>query len=85
MKTQSNSPIEIYLYSYIVDWSNQTARNFREFIVQSIYIFYETDLLWQISKICKYLAVLVQDIFGTKTVKKVLCFGFGDFCRSVSE
>ena len=85
MKAQPNGPIETYLCSYIVDWSNQTARNFRELITQPIRVFNEKDLLWQNSKTCKHLAALVQDLLSTNTVKKVLCFGLGDFCRSAPE
>lgn len=48
-------------------------------------VFDEKDLLWQNSTTCKHLAALVQDLLGTNTVKKVLCFGLGDFCRSAPE
>ena len=82
MKAQPNGPVETYLCSYIVDWSNQTARNFRELIAQPMQVFDEKHFLWQNSKTCKHLAALVQDILGTNTVKKVLCLGLGDFCRS---
>ncbi|CAI7652855.1 unnamed protein product [Penicillium palitans] len=85
VNTQPNGPIETYLCSYIVDWSNQTARNFRELIAQPIQAFDEKDLLWQNSTTCKQLAVLVQDLLGINTVKKVLCFGLGDFCRTAPE
>ncbi|KAJ5609614.1 hypothetical protein N7528_010181 [Penicillium herquei] len=82
---QPNGPIETYLCSYIVDWSNQTARNFRELIAQPMQVFDEKNLLWQNSKTCKDLADLVQEILKTNTVKKILCFGLGDFCRSAPE
>jgi len=48
-------------------------------------VFDEKHLLWQNSKTCKHLAALVRDILGTNTVKKVLCFGLGDFCRTAPE
>lgn len=48
-------------------------------------VFEEKDLLWQNSTTCKQLAALVQDLIGTNTVKKVLCLGLGDFCRSAPE
>ncbi|KAJ5117645.1 hypothetical protein N7448_011277 [Penicillium atrosanguineum] len=85
VKAQPTGPIETYLCSYLVDWSNLTARNFRELIAQPMQVFDEKDLLWQNSKTCKHLAALVQDLLGTKTVKKVLCFGLGDFCRFAPE
>ncbi|CAP95580.1 Pc21g06830 [Penicillium rubens Wisconsin 54-1255] len=85
VKTQPSGPIETYLCSYIVDWSNQTARNFRGFIAQPMQVFEEKDLLWQNSTTYKQLAALIQDLIGTNTVKKVLCFGLGDFCRSAPE
>lgn len=85
MKAQPNGPIETYLCSYIVDWSNQTARNFQELIAQPMQVFDEKQLLWQNSKTCKQLIALVQDVLGTNTVKKVLCFGLGDFCRTAPE
>lgn len=85
MKAQPNGPIETYLCSYIVDWTNQTARNFRGLIAQPMQVFDEKHLLWQNSKTCKDLTALVQGVLGTKIVKKVLCFGLGDFCRSAPE
>ncbi|KAJ5709129.1 hypothetical protein N7493_010463 [Penicillium malachiteum] len=48
-------------------------------------VFDEKNLLWQNSKTCKHLAASIQDLLGTNTVKKVLCFGLGDFCRSAPE
>jgi hypothetical protein len=48
-------------------------------------VFDDKALLWQNSTTCKHLAALVQDLLGKKTVKKVLCFGLGDFCRSAPE
>ena len=42
--------------------------------------FYEKDLWWQNSATSKHLAAFV-----TNTVKKILCFGLGDFCRSAPE
>lgn len=85
MKAQPNGPVETYLCSYIVDWSNRTARNFRELIAQPMQVFDEKDLLWRNSTTSKHLAALVQDLLGTNTVKKVVCFGLGDFCRTAPE
>ncbi|KAL4948800.1 hypothetical protein BDW69DRAFT_188942 [Aspergillus filifer] len=82
VKAQPSGPIETYLCSYIVDWRNETALNFRELISQPMQVFDERYMLWQNSKSCKQLAALVQHLLGTNTVKKVLCFGLGDFCRS---
>jgi hypothetical protein len=48
-------------------------------------VFEEKDSMWQNSKTCMHLAALVQDLLGTNTVKKVLCFGLGDFCRTAPE
>jgi hypothetical protein len=48
-------------------------------------MFDEKYLLWKNSKTCKQLAALVQDVVGKNTVKKVLCFGLGDFCRTAPE
>ena len=31
------------------------------------------------------MTALVKDLLGTNTVKKVLCFGLGDFCRCAPE
>jgi hypothetical protein len=69
----------------MVDWSNRTARDFRELIADPSQVFDEKDYLWQNSITCKRLAALVQDLLGTNIVKKVLCFGLGDFCRSAPE
>ena len=48
-------------------------------------VFEKKDLLWQNSTTCKQLAALVQDLIDINTVKKVICFGLGDFCRSAPE
>lgn len=48
-------------------------------------VFDEKHTLWQNSMTCKHLEALVQDVLGTKTAKKVLCFGLGDFCRTAPE
>lgn len=85
MRAQPKGPVETYLCSYIVDWNNRTARNFRELIAQPMQVFDEKQLLWQNSKTCKQLTALVQDVLRTKTAKKVLCFGLGEFCRTAPE
>ncbi|KAJ6016509.1 hypothetical protein N7540_011100 [Penicillium herquei] len=85
VKAQPPGPAETYLCSYIVDWSNRTARNFRELLEQPMQVFDGKNLLWQNSDTCKHLKALVRDILGTKIVKKILCFGLGDFCRSAPE
>jgi hypothetical protein len=50
-----------------------------------MHVFDQKHLLWQDSKTWKHLAALVQEVLGTKTVNKVLCFGLGDFCRFAPE
>ncbi|KAJ5550602.1 hypothetical protein N7535_001455 [Penicillium sp. DV-2018c] len=85
VKAQPNGPVGTYLCSYLVDWSNRTARDFRGLISRPMQVFDEKHSLWQNSKTCKQLAALIQDVLGTKTVKKVLCFGLGDFCRTAPE
>ncbi|KAJ5777268.1 hypothetical protein N7520_000514 [Penicillium odoratum] len=85
VKTQPNSPTETYHCSYLVDWSNRTARDFRELISQPSQVFDEKECLWKNSMTCKLLAALVQDLLGKNIVKKVLCFGLGDFCRTAPE
>ncbi|KAL3474046.1 hypothetical protein BJX99DRAFT_186269 [Aspergillus californicus] len=90
--SQPPGPTETWLCSYIVEWDNKTARNFRELtdIAQRTQHFDEKQFLWQNSKTCKQLASFIQDLLGENTmgtipVKKVLCFGLGDFCRSAPE
>lgn len=80
-----DGPIETYLCSYIVDWDDQTARNFRGLIAQPTQVFDEKVLLWQHSTTCKEITALLRRLLGTKTVKKVLGFGLGDFCRCAPE
>ncbi|KAL3478925.1 hypothetical protein BJX99DRAFT_255931 [Aspergillus californicus] len=78
-------PTEMSLCSYTVDWEDQTTRNSEGIIAQPIQVFDRFYLLWQNSKTCKQLTALLQDILGINAVKKVLCFGLGDFCLSMSE
>ncbi|KAF3389156.1 hypothetical protein F1880_004548, partial [Penicillium rolfsii] len=85
VKAQPNGPSETYLCSYIVDWTNRTARDFRKLIAQPMQVFDEKHLLWQNSKTCKDLIAFVQGVLGKHTVNKVLCFGLGDFCRTAPE
>ncbi|KAJ5929033.1 hypothetical protein N7454_006881 [Penicillium verhagenii] len=85
VQKKPDGPAETYLCSYLVDWMNQTERNFREFIPQPLQLFDEKQLLWQNSTTCKQLAALVHGLLGTNTVKKVICFGLGDFCRTAPQ
>lgn len=47
--------------------------------------FDEKDLLWQNSVTRKQLTAMVRNLIGTNTVKKVVCFGLGDFCAALPE
>lgn len=85
MNNKPKGPVETYLCSYLVDWDNQTARNFQDHIPQPIKLFSEKEAMWKNSTTCKDLTTLVKDLLGTKTIKKVICFALGDFCRTVPE
>ncbi|KAJ5114095.1 hypothetical protein N7456_002629 [Penicillium angulare] len=85
VNSNPGGPIETYPWSYLVDWSNQIARDFLGHIAQPTQVFRDSNLLWQNSTTCKQLAGLVSSLLGATTVKKVLCFGLGDFCRTAPE
>lgn len=85
VNNKPDGPTETYLCSYLVDWKNQTGWEFREHIKQPMEVFTEKELMWNNSMIRKDLTKMVKDLLGTKTIKKVICFGLGDFCRTAPE
>lgn len=50
-------------------------------------VFDRYQSVWQNSKTCEHLTALIEDVLGpnANAVKKILCFGLGDFCRTVPE
>lgn len=87
MKAQPKGPVETYLCSYLVDWTNKTARGFRDLLPQPMQVFDKQDILWRNSKSCEQITGLIKGLLRatTNTVKNVICFGLGEFCRSAPE
>ncbi|KAH8678514.1 hypothetical protein BX600DRAFT_149878 [Xylariales sp. PMI_506] len=85
VKSQPDGPSETYHCSYLVEWSNQTARSFRGLIEKPDQIFEEKRLSWMRSRSCESLRSCVEELLETKEVTKIICFGLGDMCRKPPE
>lgn len=85
MKTRPDGSPDTYHCSYLVDWSNQTARRFRGLMENSSSVFNEKRSSWETSTSCTLLRSQLGRLLGTRKVTKVICFGLGDMCRQPPE
>lgn len=80
VKERPEVPPEMYLCSYLVDWVNTTAREFRGTVVGADLAFEETLAVWNNSSSCTLLKSQLEKLVKERTVTKVVCFGLGDIC-----
>lgn len=85
VKEQPLGPPETFLCSYLVEWSNRTAREFRGVDGDTASAFAQVQLRWRQSSSCKLLQEQLQNLVGDKKVTKLICFGLGDICRHPPE
>lgn len=81
VKEKPDGPSETYHCSYLVDWINVTAQNFRGIMQNSDLSFEETRLAWNQSVTCEQLKSQMKGLFTAKNLNKVVCFGLGDMYR----
>lgn len=68
-----------------MDWTNQSARDFRSIIKDPYAVFAENRRLWEESSSCDVLVNWLNDHLKARKVTKVVCFGLGDICREPPE
>jgi hypothetical protein len=82
VRSQPDRPPEIYNCSYLVDWANQTKRNYEGPIENFHMLFETTQKRWEASNICKDFTSQLRKVLGeggaAKKVTKLICFGLGD-------
>ncbi|KAI8947705.1 hypothetical protein F4801DRAFT_592403 [Xylaria longipes] len=77
-----DGPPETYHCTYLVDWANQTVRNY-EGPIENVRLLFETSQQrWNASATCEALTSQFHKLLGgdgnAKKVAKIVCFGLGD-------
>ncbi|TGJ79165.1 hypothetical protein E0Z10_g9600 [Xylaria hypoxylon] len=77
-----DGPPETYNCTYLVDWANQSVRNY-EGPIENVQLLFETSQQqWDASAACEALALQFRKLLGgngnAKKVTKIVCFGLGD-------
>ncbi|RSL80674.1 hypothetical protein CDV31_017103, partial [Fusarium ambrosium] len=85
VKAQPDGPPGTYHCSYLVDWTNQSARDFRFTINEPFVVFEENRRSWLESRSYDVLKTWLAGFLSTKKATKVVCFGLGDICREPPE
>ncbi|KAF4943685.1 hypothetical protein FSARC_14852 [Fusarium sarcochroum] len=85
VNTPPSGPPETYHCSYLVDWANETARDFRGIMSNANLVFEETKIQWKQSQSCKLLESQLRDQLGAGKVTKIICCGLGDMYRKPPE
>ncbi|KAK0109552.1 hypothetical protein ONS95_002238 [Cadophora gregata] len=81
IKEQPQAPPETYHCSYLVKWTNQAVRRFRESEEELDLIFEDKMLAWNGSASYNLLSSYIDTHIKTRTVAKIVCFGLGDMFR----
>ncbi|KND89126.1 hypothetical protein TOPH_06197 [Tolypocladium ophioglossoides CBS 100239] len=76
--SEPDGPLETYYCSYLVDWRNQTHRQFEMPIKGYKLALQEKWQLWNESVTCESFKKHLRELLGTRKVNKVVCFGLGD-------
>lgn len=85
VKDQPDDPAETYHCTYLPRWINTSARAFRGNVANPSLLFEETIRVWTKSESCKLLKSQLQQTASIHAVKKIICFGLGDICRTPPE
>ncbi|PQK08284.1 hypothetical protein BB8028_0001g03620 [Beauveria bassiana] len=85
VKDQPDGPPETYHCTYLLSWTNTTARSFRGVVANPSSLFDDNRLAWNESRSCELLRSRFEQISATKKVKRIVCFGLGDICRKPPE
>lgn len=77
----ANKPSEIYSCTYLVDWTNQTIRDFEGPVENARLLFEDRCNRWKRSVTCEAFTSQFCKILngnGNAKVTKIICFGLGD-------
>ncbi|KAM3456403.1 hypothetical protein MY3296_001682 [Beauveria thailandica] len=85
VKDQPDDPAETYHCTYLPRWINTSARAFRGNVANPSLLFEETIRVWTKSESCQLLKSRLQQTASIHAVKKIICFGLGDICRTPPE
>ncbi|KAI0810555.1 hypothetical protein GGR55DRAFT_644384 [Xylaria sp. FL0064] len=83
VRSTPDGPPETYHCTYLVDWTNQTVRNYEGSIENVWSLFEASRRRWDASATCAALTSQLRKLLGgdgtaKKKVTKIVCFGLGD-------
>src|ERR1700761_8142178 len=82
VRTMPDGPSETYHCTYLVDWTNQTMRNYEGPIENMQLLFKTSQERWDASPTCEAFMSQFCKLLGrdrkAKKVTKIVCFGLGD-------
>ncbi|KAI1420763.1 hypothetical protein F5Y12DRAFT_92415 [Xylaria sp. FL1777] len=81
VRAKPDVPPELYNCTYLVDWVNQTLRNYEGPIKNVKFLFESSQQQWNESASCETLISQFRKLLGRKgniKVTKIVCFGLGD-------
>ncbi|KAI1373815.1 hypothetical protein F4677DRAFT_428344 [Hypoxylon crocopeplum] len=82
VRSTPNVPPEAYHCTYLVDWTNQTVRNYEGPIENVRSLFETSQQRWDASATCEAFTSQFRKFLGgdgnAKKVTKIVCFGLGD-------
>jgi hypothetical protein len=82
VSTKPDGPPETYHCTYLVDWTNQTVRNYEGPVENARLLFETTQKRWDTSDTCQTFTSqchkLLRGCGNAKKVTKIVCFGLGD-------
>ena len=83
VRTKPDGPPETYLCTYLIDWVNQTVRNYEGPISNARSLFETSQKRWDASVSCEAFTSQFRKLLeggdgNPKRVTKIVCFGLGD-------
>ncbi|KAI1771529.1 hypothetical protein F4818DRAFT_429316 [Hypoxylon cercidicola] len=82
VRSEPDVPPEAYHCTYLINWANQTIRNYEGPIENVQFLFQTSQQLWEASATCaaftSQFRELLSRVGNTKKVTKIVCFGLGD-------
>ncbi|KAI2468621.1 hypothetical protein F4781DRAFT_397279 [Annulohypoxylon bovei var. microspora] len=85
VRSTPDGPPQTYHCTYLVDWTNQTVRNYEGPIENVRLLFKTSQQRWGASATCEALKSQLRKLLGgdgnAKKVTKIVCFGLGDMNR----
>ncbi|OTA53269.1 hypothetical protein K449DRAFT_440108 [Hypoxylon sp. EC38] len=82
---EPDGPPGTHFCSYLVDWDNQTARDYEGRVKNAKFLFEKVRKLWESTITCGLFTEHFQEFLSGKKVTKVICFGLGNTSRNFPE